>query len=167
MSEIIKAIEKLENEANSVSGQNVPAIAIYNYLKDKCSQDEAFSEKVMIATKSLSKCFSYIMEIAYTRAKSQHEKTGESKIGIGMSSEEIFSLSIDYFNLDDEAIERKKQEEKKAAEKRKKEAEEKRKAEQAKRAADVKNKKSKATAKPPREKKQKVEDKENGQVTLF
>jgi hypothetical protein len=167
MSEIIiKAIEKLENEANSVSGQNVPAIAIYNFLKEKCSEDEIFSGKILIATKSLSKCFSYIMETAYIRAKEQHEKSGEVKVGVGMSSDEIFALAVEYFNLDNEAIERKKEEEKKAAEERRKKAEEKRKAERIKNAAKAKSKKSKQKKETPAEKTDE-KPKDNEQISLF
>lgn len=110
-----RAIAKLEKEAESVSGQQVPAIAIYNFLKEKCKNDELFASKVLIETKKLSKCFDYIMEFA--RIKSI---TSENHVGVGMSSEELFGLVADYYKFDDETIEQNKIEAREKAEKRKK-----------------------------------------------
>lgn len=109
-----RAIAKLEKESERVSGQQVPAIAIYNFLKEKCQNDEIFASKVLIETKKLSKCFDYIMEFA--RIKSI---TKENRVGVGMSSEELFGLVVDYYKLDDETIEQNKIEARAKAEKRK------------------------------------------------
>lgn len=140
------AIEKLDSEAESVSGQNVPAIGIYHFLRDKCTKSEMFAEQVLIETKTMSKCFSYIIEIYKERAKLQRVN-GESIVGIGADSAEIFAFAEEYYNLDDEAIERRKAEEKAAAKARKKEEEEKRKAHQKENAAKKKKTESKSTAK--------------------
>ena len=106
------AIKKIDLEAESVSGQQVPAIAIYNFIKEKCKEDVAFAEKVLIETKKLSKCFDHIMKIAYNRAEARHNLTKENRVGVGMSSEEIMDLVVDYYNLDDKAIAQKEAEEK-------------------------------------------------------
>ena len=106
------AIKKIDCEAESVSGQQVPAIAIYNFIKEKCTEDVVFAEKVLIETKKLSKCFDHIMKIAYNRAKARHNLTKEKSVGVGMSSEEIMELVVDYYNLDDAAIAKKEAEDK-------------------------------------------------------
>lgn len=140
--EILKlATEKLDKEAESVSGQNVPAIGIYHFLRGKCTKSEMFAKQVLIETKTMSKCFSYIIEIYKERAKLQRVNE-ESIVGIGADSAEIFAFAEEYYNLDDEAIERRKAEEKAAAKARKKEEEEKRKAKQ--REDPSKKKKSKS-----------------------
>ena len=163
--EFIKdALEKIETEAVSVSGQNVPAIAIYNYLKHKITHDEEFAKQVLIPTKALSKCFSYLTEKAYEVAKAQFEAMKsqkeaqdedddtpeEQKVGVGMSDKEIFGFVNEYFALDDAEIERKKEEARLKAEADLKAAEDKRKADlkasEDKRKADAALKATKAKA---------------------
>lgn len=149
---ISEAVKKINKEAESVSGQQVPAIAIYNFLIDRCRQDPEFSAKVLIETKKLSKCFDHIMTVAYNRAQVQRKVTTGNRVGVGMSSEEIFALVEDYFNLDDEAIAKKEAEDKAKSEAKAK-------ADAAAKAADDKSKKPQKTQKPKAE--------EDPQLSLF
>ena len=142
---IQQATEKIENEAVSASGQNVPAIAIYHYLLHKVKHDESFAKQVLVSTKALSKCFSYITEKAFEIAKVQYEALKEQtddpeeqKIGVGMGDKEIFGYVDEYYLLDDAELERKKAEAKEKAEADQKAAEEKRNAER--KAAEEKRK---------------------------
>jgi hypothetical protein len=153
------AIKKIDLEAESVSGQQVPAIAIYNFIKEKCKEDVAFAEKVLIETKKLSKCFDHIMKIAYNRAEARHNLTKENRVGVGMSSEEIMDLVVDYYNLDDKAIAQKEAEEKAKA---KAEAEARKKAAAEKKKESDSKKKAK---KPKREEKSPSDD--DTQLSLF
>ncbi len=116
-----RAIAKLEKEAESVSGQQVPAIAIYNFLKEKCQNDELFASRVLIETKTLSKCLNYIMEFpCIKKVTSCYDVTMEIHTGFEMPSEELFRLVVDYYKLDDETVEQNKIEAREKAEKRKK-----------------------------------------------
>lgn len=152
-----KAVEKLDKEAVSVSGQNVPAIGIYQYLREKASKDTDFAKQVLIETKSLSKCFSYVMEYAYKVAQEQHNQTKETKIGVGMSDAEIYKICEEYFALDDAEIERKKKAEEEA---KKKKAEE----EKAKKEAEKETKKK---AKTEKSKKSNNNPDESAQMSLL
>jgi len=169
-----KALSKLESEAESVSGHNVPAIGIYQFLKEQCESDEGFAQQVLIDTKKMSKCFLHIQEQAYEIAKKQTRPKAGEPVGVGMSSEEIFALVRDYYFLDDAEIERQKEEKRKADEAKRKEEAEKSKAEQEKRAAEAKaKKKAGKSKKPTSEKKPKTAAEkpskapENGQLNLF
>lgn len=122
----LKATQKLSQEAESVSGSNVPAIGIYHFLKGKINnpddKEAAFAKQVLLKHKALYKCFDYIREIYLAKAKGQR-KNGENVVGVGADSNEIFAFAEEYYNLDDEAIERKKAEEKALQEKKRKEKE--------------------------------------------
>lgn len=118
------AITKINEEAKTVSGQNVPAIAIKDYIVSKCESDEEFAKLVEKPEKCLSKCFTYLSEVAYQRAKAQQEATKCNNICIGMSGDEIFAIVDEYFALDEEELARRKEEEKKAAEEERKKQDE-------------------------------------------
>ena len=101
-----KAIKKVNEQARSVSGQNVPAIAIYHYLIDKCSNND-FAQCVINEEKSLSECFSYITEKAFEKG-SQTQAANNMPFSVGMSSDEIFKLVDEYFILSNAEIEKRK-----------------------------------------------------------
>ena len=152
------AVAKIQKEAESVSGQQVPAIAIYNFIIQKCQEDIDFAAKVNIETKKLSKCFNHIMKIAYNRAEARHNLTKEKSVGVGMSSEEIMELVVDYYNLDDEAIAKKEAEEKAKAQ-----AE----AEARKKAAAEKKKENDNKKKAKKPKKEEKIPSDDTQLSLF
>lgn len=169
---IQKAVEKITRQAEKASGQNVPAVAIYHYLLEKCSGDEAFSKLIIVKEKSISKCFSYVTEKAYEAAASQNitaNTNGDKPISVGMSSDEIFALVDEYFTLSDEEIKKRseeaqklREEARKAADDARKEAEKKKSAEKAKAAKE----KEKAK-KEKEEKKAKAEEAAKAQMSLF
>ena len=109
MSEIEKitqAVAKLEREANSSGGQNVPSIPIYNHLRKICESDTSFAGLVNQEHKTLIKCFSYIYEqVRNTIANGANS--------IWVADGDVYKLSEDYYRLDDAEIERRKSEEKK------------------------------------------------------
>lgn len=161
---IEKAIEKLEKEAKNASGRNVPAVGIYNFLKDLCLNDEEFTKQMLIPTKSISKCFSYVQGKAYEMAIEQRKELGnkDNVESVGMGDNEIYDLAKEYYMLDDAEIERKKEEERKAREEKQKQEDEKRKTEQAKRDAEKRAKK-----KDEAKIKKKSEEADNGQISLM
>ena len=111
------AVKKIKKEAEIASGQNVPAIAIYNYLLDKCKKDEDFSKCVLVESKTIPKCFTYITDKAFGIASKQNINADRNTpIGVGMSSDEIFALVNEYFTLDDKVIEERKEAERKEIE---------------------------------------------------
>ncbi len=139
------AIAKVEQEAQSVSGQNVPSIAIYSFIKSRCEEDEAFAAKVLNEKKSLSGCFTYLTNRAFDRAQAQTGGNRQQNMTVGMSGDEIFEIVTEYFDLDEEALEAKRKAEKEAAEAAKKAAEEQRKADE-KRKAEEKAEKERVAA---------------------
>lgn len=169
---IQKAVEKITKQAEKASGQNVPAVAIYHYLLEKCSGDETFSKLVIAEEKSISKCFSYVTEKAYEAAASQNitaNTNSDKPISVGMSSDEIFALVDEYFTLSDKEIKKRseeaqklREEARKAADDTRKEAEKKKSAEKAKAAKE----KEKAK-KEKEEKKAKAEEAAKAQMSLF
>lgn len=167
------AVEKIKKQAECASGQNVPAVAIYNYLINKCNTDNEFSALVIVEGKTLAKCFSYVTERAFEKAAMQNitaDTNSPTPIGIGMSGDEIFVLVDEYFSLDDKTIEERKTAERKAIEEARKAADElKRAAEKEKKQADNKKKKpadAKKEVKKPAEKPVAVED-NSPQMSLF
>lgn len=64
------AMTKLNNEAATVSGYNVPAIAIRDHVAQRIMTDAVYAEKVIAEGKTLSKCYQYISDIAYEKARS-------------------------------------------------------------------------------------------------
>lgn len=170
--EILKALKKLNKEAESVSGQNLPAIGIYHFLVSKVENDVEFAKKVQC--KKLSACFSFVMEQYREQARELSNGTGTREnpevVGIGASSDEIFDYVVDFYTLSDEEL-KKRAEEKAAArkakaEKERKEREEKRKAE----AAAVEEAKKEAEAKKKQAEKEKqkaAEIAEQGQMSFI
>lgn len=169
---IQEAIEKISVQAEKASGQNVPAIAIYHYLLEKCRADEDFSKLVIAKEKSVSKCFSYITEKAYEAAASQNVTANinsDAPISVGMDSDEIFALVDEYFTLSDEEIEKRKEETRKLREEARKAADDARK-EAEKKKADEKAKAAKEKEKAKKEKeekKAKAEEVAKAQMSLF
>jgi hypothetical protein len=117
---ISQAVKKLEKEANSSGGQSVPAIPIYEHLKNVCESDEKFAKLVNQPHKTLIKCF----DCVYEQVRKNVAKGGNST---WVADEIVYNLSIDYYKLDDAEIERRKEEDrqKREAERAKKEAEKK------------------------------------------
>lgn len=167
-----EAVEKITTQAEKASGQNVPAIAIYHYLLEKCSDDEAFSKLVTAKEKNFSKCLSYITEKAYEAAAGQNitaNPSNNTPIGVGMSSDEIFALVDEYFTLTDEEIKKRSEDARKTREEARKAADEARKEAEKKKAAErAKAAKEKEKAKKEKEeKKAKAEEAAKAQMSLF
>lgn len=166
------AIEKLDKEAESVSGQNVPAIGIYHFVRAKVIADETFAQQVL--QKKLSDCFSFVMEQYREQALNMAKGTGTRDnpeiVNIGASSDEIFGYVVDFYTLSDEEL-KKRAEEKAASRKAKAEAKKKEQAEKAKANAEAKAKaKKEAEAKKKKEEKAKqkaAEMAEQGQMSFM
>ena len=106
---ITQATAKLEREANSSGGQNVPAIPIYNHLKKLCESRIGFADMVLQEHKTLIKCFTYVYEqVKNTLAKGSQNAW--------VADDVVYKLAEDYYCLDDAEIERQKAEEKKKRE---------------------------------------------------
>jgi hypothetical protein len=147
----LSAIEKLEKQANTSGGHNVPAIPIYNHLKIVCQSDTAFAELVLQEHKTLEKCFGYVYEQV---RKSVAKQSGTQ--AVWMSDEATYQLAEDYFRLDDAEIERRKEEERKKKEEERKARE----AEAAKAREEAKaNQKAQKAQKPKNKPKEKPKDK--------
>lgn len=71
------AMTKLNNEAATVSGYNVPAIAIRDHVAQRIMSDAIYAEKVIAEGKTLSKCYQYISNIAYEKAQATSRRTGK------------------------------------------------------------------------------------------
>ena len=98
---------KLNNEAATVSGYNVPAIAIRDHVAQRIMSDAIYAEKVIAEGKTLSKCYQYISDIAYEKARKMSNTDKRGGIMIGMSSEEIFALTDEYYTLSDDELKKK------------------------------------------------------------
>lgn len=166
------AIEKLDKEAESVSGQNLPAIGIYHFIRAKAIADETFAQQVL--QKKLSECFTFVMEQYREQALNMTRGTGTRDnpevVGISASSDEIFGYVVDFYILSDEAL-KKRAEEKAAARKAKAEAEKKEREKKAKAEAEAKAK-TKKEAEAEKKKKEKEKQKaaemaEQGQMSLL
>lgn len=101
------AMTKLNNEAATVSGYNVPAIAIRDHIAQRIMTDVIYAEKVIAEGKTLSKCYQYISDIAYEKARKMSNTDKRGGIMIGMSSEEIFALADEYYTLSDDELKKK------------------------------------------------------------
>lgn len=101
------AMTKLNNEAATVSGYNVPAIAIRDHVAQRIMSDAIYAEKVIAEGKMLSKCYQYISDIAYEKARKMSNTDKRGGIMIGMSSEEIFALTDEYYTLSDDELKKK------------------------------------------------------------
>lgn len=166
------ALNKLDKEAESVSGQNLPAIGIYHFVKRKVAKEPDFAQKVM--QKKLSACFSFVMEQYREQALNMSRGTGTRDnpeiIGIGASEEEIFDYVVDFYTLSDEEL-KKRADEKAASRKAKAEALKKEQEEKAKAEAEAKAK-AKKEAEEKKKKKEKEEKKaaeiaEQGQISFM
>ncbi len=160
------AIAKLDKEAESVSGQNLPAIGIYHFVRDKAISDEAFAQQIL--QKKLSNCFSFVVEQyreqAFDMAKGTGTRDNPEVVGIGASSDEIFDYVIDFYTLSEEELKR-RAEEKAAVRKTKVEAQKKEREERAK--ADAKKKAEAEKKKKEKYKKKADEIAAQGQTSLF
>lgn len=101
------AMTKLNNEAATVSGYNVPAIAIRDHVAQRIMTDAVYAEKVIAEGKTLSKCYQYISDVAYEKARKMSKTDKQGGIMIGMSSEEIFALADEYYSLSDDELKKK------------------------------------------------------------
>ncbi|MBP3335520.1 MAG: hypothetical protein J6L61_05195 [Ruminiclostridium sp.] len=101
------AMTKLNNEAATVSGYNVPAIAIRDHVAQRIMTDAVYAEKVIAEGKTLSKCYQYISDIAYEIARKMSKADKQGGIMIGMSSDEIFALADEYYTLSDDELKKK------------------------------------------------------------
>ena len=101
------AMTKLNNEAATVSGYNVPAIAIRDHVAQRIMTDAVYAEKVIAEGKTLSKCYQYISDIAYEKARKMSKTDKQGGIMIGMSSDEIFALADEYYTLSDDELKKK------------------------------------------------------------
>lgn len=101
------AMTKLNNEAATVSGYNVPAIAVRDHIAQRIMTDVIYAEKVIAEGKTLSKCYQYISDIAYEKARKMSNTDKRGGIMIGMSSEEIFALADEYYTLSDDELKKK------------------------------------------------------------
>jgi len=155
------AAEKIKEQAETASGQNVPAVAIYHYLVDKCENSEDFAKAVLNESKTVSKCFTYITDKAYEAAAAANitaDTNNNAPLGIGMSSDEIFALAEEYFTLSDDEIKKRREDARAELEKRRKEL----------RAARQETEKKKAESKKDTEKKSvKPEKAPDAQMSFF
>lgn len=101
------AMTKLNNEAATVSGYNVPAIAIRDYIAQRIMTDVDYTEKIITEGKTLSKCFQYISDMAFEKARKMSNSDKKGGIMIGMSSDDIFALVDEYYTLSDEELKEK------------------------------------------------------------
>lgn len=101
------AMTKLNNEAATVSGYNVPAIAIRDHVAQRIMTDVIYAEKVIAEGKTLSKCYQYISDIAFEKARKTSKTDKQEGIMIGMSSDEIFALADEYYTLSDDELKKK------------------------------------------------------------
>ncbi len=106
------AMTKLNNEAATVSGYNVPAIAIRDHVAQRIMTDAVYAEKVIVEGKTLSKCYQYISDIAFGKARKMSKTDKQDGIMIGMSSDEIFALADEYYMLSDDELKKKLEAEK-------------------------------------------------------
>ncbi len=165
-----QAILKLTEEAKSVSGQNVPAIAIFQYLMEKVADDVDFAACVINEEKTLSKCFTHITETALNLGREQNpnRKQGEAFM-VGMSDTEIFGAVNEYYQLSDREIENRKAQKLKEIEAAR-EAAEKIRADEAKKREEKKQEAKaakEAKAKKKAEDEAKKEEDDDAQFSLF
>lgn len=157
----IKAIRKLDSEAEHASGQNVPAVGIYHYIRRKIEEDESDAFAKFVLAKKLSNCFSYVtehfMEIAKKAAKGNGTRNNPEVVGVGASSDEIFALVDEFYSTPDEEI-KKRAKEKKAREEAEKES---------KKAPEKAKKKVSEEKKQPKEKPKATKPDEPEQLSLM
>lgn len=92
------AATKLHKELEHSKNKSVPAEHIMIYLLDKCSNDDTFSNRVLLDNKSLKDCFNYV----YSEVKKKL-----NSVSGWVADEDVYKLSEDYFILDNVKIETK------------------------------------------------------------
>ncbi len=146
------AAEKMKTEKTSVQNPTMPVAPIAQHLITMADTDETFAALVMQEHKTLTKCINHVDKEVKKRV------TGSGWI----PDQEVFQMAIDYYQLDDVALEQKAMEEER---KRKEEAEKKAEEEKARKEAE---RQQKAIERQEEEKKKKEEDlKKEGQLSLF
>ena len=175
MNENIKsAIEKLVYEAQYVSGQMLPAIGIYHYLRKLI--EEGTNETLIhgVLEKKFSNCLNFIMEQYRDIALDMMQGIGSFDrpecVSVGASAEEFYEYAIEYYTLPDEVL-KQRAEEKAAIRKAKVEAARKKREEERQAEREAEKKKQKEKDKAEKEKK-KAEEKakkiaEEGQISLI
>jgi len=146
------AAEKLKTEKTGVQNPTMPVAPIAQHLITMADADEAFANLVLQEHKTLIKCIAHV------------EKEVKKRVhGSGyIPDPEVYQMAIDYYQLDDAALEQKTMEEER---KRKEEAEKKAEEEKARREAE---RKQKAIERQEEERKKKEEElKKQGQLSLF
>jgi len=148
-----KAIEKITDSMATFTDTQVPAEPIAEYLKSRCSDDEEFATLVMQEHKTMAKCFDFV----YEQAK-KHLNGSNGWI----NDKEVYLMAADYFQLDDEELERKAAEERAGREEKEEEA-------RKHREADARQKADAAKARKDADTKQKAAASKviDGQMSLF
>lgn len=172
---IPRAIKKIKEQSQSASGYNVPAVGIYDYLLEKCRENEDFAACVIEDEKSIKGCFEHVVQHFFEIGMSGSftPVPGDERAQcVGSDSTAIFAVVDEYFERTNEDI-KKERELKLAAIKERQEQERKlREAENKKKEAERKaaaQKKEEAKQKREEEKKRREEEKKNGgtQMSLF
>jgi len=134
-----EAIQKITESGHGNHGADL-ANPIIKFITSKCEEDDEFAALVMLEHKTLEKCLDFVME--------QAKKHLDGKSGC-IPPDEVYLMTMDYFRLDDEALERKaaEEEEKRRKEREKREAESKRKADEAKAKKEAEAKQKTASSK--------------------
>jgi hypothetical protein len=119
-----EAIAKIDAGMLDSKETKVSAEPIAKFLRGKCSEDD-FAALVSQEHKTLDKCFAFVYE--------QVQKHLNRRQG-WIDDNEVYAMAVDYFNLDDAEIERRKAEDAQKAEeeRQRRDAESKKKAEEAK-----------------------------------
>lgn len=157
------ALNRIEEQSNIACGP-VPGIFIYKSLIKEVNINPELAKKILIKCKTLSKCFDYIISILREKARQMMDASGDisgtgkrsNSACVGVNDQELIELVIEYYMLDDKALDAKKAAEKAKTEEAKKKAEEARKKatkEKAKADDQKSAEKSKAKTKKPEKKK--------------
>lgn len=165
---ISAAIKKIKEQSKSASGYNVPAVGIYDYLLEKCRENEYFAACVNKEEKSIEGCFKHVVQHFYEigAAGGFTPVPGNNQAQcVGADSTAIFAVVDEYFEKTNKNIEKERElklaaiKEKQEQERKLREAESKKKEEEQKAAAKKKEE----------EKKRNEEAKKNGgtQMSLF
>ena len=99
---IAAALEKINTAMADCQEKRVPAEPIVKYLLEKCGEDEELAGLVIQEHKTLGKCFEFVYE--------QVKNHLDSKDG-WVEDNDVYLMALDYFNLDDAELERRKEQE--------------------------------------------------------
>lgn len=169
------AIKKINEQAPSASGYNVPAVGIYNHLIEKCQESEDFAACVNKEEKSIAGCFEHVVQHFFEAGMlgGFTPVPGDKRAQcVGSDSTVIFAVVDAYFEKTNEDLEKEHKmnlaaiEEKREQARQLRVAENKRQEEERKAAAKKKEEEKK---KREEEKKRREEAKKNGgtQMSLF